>query len=101
MHVVDNNAVYVYAIPAELPHGSIVAEHSNPASCTASCIQEIWDWRRRGGDMKDAIERLRPKIVPPGYACHTWKPGMPACTCYIYECDYYLIYTKSIEMLPS
>ena len=63
-----------YAIFTELPDGSLVAEQSNPAVPLA-VLQEIWDWRRQGGDIRDAIERLRLRTVPPGHVCHTWKPG--------------------------
>lgn len=26
--------------------------------------------------MKDIIQRLRPRTVPPGHVYHTWSPGM-------------------------
>ena len=32
-------------------------------------------WLKQGATLFDAVDRLRPRTVPPGYTPHTWTPG--------------------------
>ena len=59
----------------ELSDGTITAECENPA-VPQSLLLEIWRWMNQGASFEDAVERLRPRTVPPGYSFHTWKSGM-------------------------
>ena len=61
-------------ISLELADGTIVAERENPAVPHA-VLSDIWAWRKDGISMKDAVDRLRPRTVPPGYAFNNWRPG--------------------------
>ena len=39
-------------------------------------LHDITSWRRQGISMRDIVDRLLPRTVPPGYDHHTWIEGM-------------------------
>lgn len=54
--------------------GIITAVLSNPA-ITPGLLSEIKSWYEEGATVDDVVERLRLRMVPPGYTIHSWIEG--------------------------
>lgn len=72
----NNRALSTHLIHAELPDGTLVAEHPNCA-VPGSLLKEIWEWHQSGASHSDILSRLRVRTVPQGYTFSPWNPGKP------------------------
>ena len=79
-------ATYIHT--PELPDGSVFAKTPNSV-VPASLLQEVMTWLKQGISISDAIDRLRPITVSPGYTPH---PGQT----YMYPYTWLILITCTI-----